>query len=272
MHVPTNTSTATARTASDKSHLYPADKVPSPPLDTPTAAVPTQIITFSLKKSITIEDANSFDGTLWKHALDILENSTGFRKLYWGRHVEEAGKVQVHVVRDHLNQHYAFLTSPEWTSLTTLLKPMYPEHSQTESSESGSSATTVLHTLLSHFTHNPRTISSGAPVTGTAIYLTTSRTGWEKTWALWTTIVPNVKGCLGCTGGWIVEPVDGHDGCYVVYVGWASIEDHDAYHHTRDFGRKRVVLALHNVGWRGYGHVRFLGEREKAQGKGVSRL
>ncbi|KAL2822868.1 hypothetical protein BJX63DRAFT_644 [Aspergillus granulosus] len=265
MHVPTNTSIPTK--ASDKSHLYPAGNVPSPTLDTPTAGVPTQIITLSLKESITIETPSSPDGKLWGRALDLLESSTGFRKLYWGRHVEEPGKVQVHVVRDHLNQHYTFLSSPQWTSLTTLLEPLYPPGSQQTESRA-----TVLHTLLSHFTHNPRTIS-GAPVTGTAIYLTTSRAGWEKTWALWTTIVPNVKGCLGCTGGWVVEPVDGHDGCYVVYVGWASIEDHDAYHHTRDFGRKRVVLALHNVGWRGYGHVRFLGERErKAEGGRETRL
>ncbi|KAL3463434.1 hypothetical protein BJX64DRAFT_120959 [Aspergillus heterothallicus] len=255
MHVPTDTS-ALERPPSDISHLYPADKVPSPPLDTPTAAVPTQIITLFLRDSIEIEDVNSSDGKLWSRALDLLESSPGFRKVYWGRHVEEAGKVQVHVVRDHLNQHYAFLASPHWTELITILNPLYAPEAESQQ------RTTVLHILLSHFTHSPRTIS-GAPVTGTAIYLTTSRAGWEKTWALWTTIVPNVKGCLGCTGGWIVEPVDGHDGCYVVYVGWRSIEDHDAYHHTKDFGRKRVVLALHNVGWRGYGHVRFLGQRER---------
>jgi hypothetical protein len=165
--------------------------------------------------------------------------------------------------RDHLNQHYAFVSSPQWSSLTTLLSPLYREPD---------SHPNILHALLSNFTQNPRTTSPDTPVTGTAIYLTTSGSGWERVWALWTTIVPNVKGCLGCTGGWVVEPVDGHGGCYVVYVGWASIEDHDAYHHTKYFGKKRVVLALHNVGWRGYGHVRFLGERVKGNGEREARL
>lgn len=77
--------------------------------------------------------------------------------------------------------------------------------------------------------------------------------------------MPSVKGCLGCTGGWIAEPVEGHE-AYVVYVGWESIQDHDAYHHTKDFARKRVILGLHNSGWRGYGHVRFVGGREVKEG------
>ncbi|KAL3496680.1 hypothetical protein BJX62DRAFT_232348 [Aspergillus germanicus] len=263
MHVPTNISTNPSSDKKASSHLYPANEIPSPPLDTPTSAVPTQIITFTFKESTTIEDPKSPDGKLWSRALDILESSIGFRKLSWGRHVEESGKVQVHVARDHLNQHYTFLSFPHWKTLTTLLNPLYREPD---------SHPTIIHALLSNFTHNPRTTSPDTPVTGTAIYLTTSRSGWERVWALWTTIVPNVKGCLGCTGGWVVEPVDGHDGCYVVYVGWASIEDHDAYHHTKDFGKKRVVLALHNVGWRGYGHVKFLGERVKGNGEREARL
>lgn len=124
----------------------------------------------------------------------------------------------------------------------------------------------VHHCALQNFTTNPATISS-APVTGTAIYLTTSAPGWEKTWALWTTLVPSVKGCLGCTGGWIAEPVEGYE-AYVVYVGWESIQDHDDYHHTKDFARKRVILGQHNDGWRGYGHVRFVGGREANEGQG----
>lgn len=78
--------------------------------------------------------------------------------------------------------------------------------------------------------------------------------------------MPSVKGCLGCTGGWISEPVEGHE-AYVVYVGWESIQDHDNYHHTKDFARKRVILGLHNSGWRGYGHVRFIGVREVKEGE-----
>ncbi|KAL4918301.1 hypothetical protein BDW62DRAFT_200929 [Aspergillus aurantiobrunneus] len=243
-------------------------KVHSPPLPTPTPPTSTQIITFSIRDSATLDDPTSLDGQIWNNVLDILQNWPGFRRLYWGRHVEEAWKVQVLVVRETLTQHHAFLTSPQWTTTTHLLRPLYPAAAVVAAAAAPNSETTdtaetkpeVHHAALQNFTTNPRTLCN-APVTGTAIYLTTSNPGWEKAWSLWTTLVPSVKGCLGCTGGWIAEAIDGHEGAYVVYVGWESIEDHDVYHHTRDFARKRVILEQHNAGWRGYGHVRFLGGR-----------
>lgn len=109
--------------------------------------------------------------------------------------------------------------------------------------------------MISDFTHNPQSLGNGAPVTGTAIYLATDSDGWEKTWALWTTIVPYAKGCLGCAGGWVVEALNGHEKGYVVWVGWESTDLHDAYHDSEDFSKKRVILQQHNHGWREYGHV-----------------
>lgn len=82
--------------------------------------------------------------------------------------------------------------------------------------------------MISDFTPSPKSLGHGTPVTGTAIYFATDPAGWEKTWALWMTIVPGVPGCLGCAGGWMVEPVEGHECCYTVWVGWQDIEMHDA--------------------------------------------
>ncbi|KAJ6002226.1 hypothetical protein N7499_001908 [Penicillium canescens] len=50
-------------------------------------------------------------------------------------------------------------------------------------------------------------LGNGAPITGTAIYLTANLATWGKTWALWTGIVANVPGYTGVTGGWMVEQV-----------------------------------------------------------------
>lgn len=97
---------------------------------------------------------------------------------------------------------------------------------------------------------------------GTAIYLTPDPAGWEATWALWTTIVREVPGCLGVTGGWMVEPME-EQLCYVVYVGWASVEVHDAYHHTNHFRQRVVILRKHNQGYREYGHVAFTHSRTR---------
>ncbi|KAL4736735.1 hypothetical protein BDV11DRAFT_172662 [Aspergillus similis] len=245
----------------------PQTSFTSSPLAAPTPTQPTQILTLTIRASATISNTTTPDGNIWRKALDILQDWGGFRALYWGRRVEEEDCEQVEVVvfRDKLEQHYAFLSSSQFDLLKSLLVPLWPTGTATASPP----RVRVLHAHLQDFTRNARTLH-GAPVTGTAIYTATSIHGWEKAWALWTTIVPGAKGCFGCTGGWIVEPpsetdTDGggdwerQSGVreYVVFVGWESVEDHDAYHHTQDFARKRVVLSLHNSGWRGYGHVRF---------------
>ncbi|KAL4907255.1 hypothetical protein BDW74DRAFT_176037 [Aspergillus multicolor] len=244
-------------------------QIASPPLATPTSQQPTQILTFSIRPSARIEDVSTPDGETWNKALDIIQKYPGFRALYWGRNVEESDqdRVEVVVYRNKMSQHTSFLSSRPWLSLQQILEPLYESSSEKNVS--------VLHAQLQDFTSNARTLLN-APVTGTAIYTATSVHGWEKVWALWTTIVPEVKGCLGCTGGWVESlpqppaeegKSDGgekkREGVreYVVYVGWESIQDHDAYHHTKDFARKRVILSLHNSGWRGYGHVRFAGSR-----------
>ncbi|KAL4989568.1 hypothetical protein BDW68DRAFT_175892 [Aspergillus falconensis] len=248
----------------------------STPLATPTPTQPTQILTLTIRPSAIIEDSTTPDGKIWGEALDIIQDWEGFRAVYWGRRVEEddCEKVEVVVFREELKQHYAFLSSSQFDLLGSLLVPLSP----TATASASPSKVRVLHAHLQNFTRNARTLY-GAPVTGTAIYAATSIHGWEKAWALWTTIVPGVKGCLGCTGGWIVESLPDGEGEgdgdvvggdkggkvreYVVYVGWESVKDHDVYHHTKDFARKRVVLSLHNSGWRGYGHVRFVGRRVK---------
>lgn len=118
------------------------------------------------------------------------------------------------------------------------------------------------HAYIEEFTPNSQALGKGAPFCGTAVYLDTDEAWHVGAWPLWTHIVRHVDGCLGVTGGKVVESVDGHHNCYVVYVGWESIEKHDAYHHAKHFANRRVVLALGNKGWQEYGHVKFDAARE----------
>ncbi|RJE20683.1 hypothetical protein PHISCL_06982 [Aspergillus sclerotialis] len=226
-----------------------------------TTAFPTQMIILPIKATASIENPSTKEGQIWSQILDILENWKGFRRLYWGRHVEEPGKTQVHIVRDSLHNHYTFLASQQWQSICNLVKPLCTE------TENGTKSVVdsiiVRHAMISDFTPSPKGLGKGAPVTGTAIYFATDPAKWEKVWALWTTIVPNVPGCLGCAGGWMVEPVEGREHCYIVWVGWQNIEMHDAYHHTKDFRRRGPILMEHNSGWREYGHVAFTHSRSR---------
>lgn len=67
---------------------------------------------------------------------------------------------------------------------------------------------------------------------------------------------------MGIAGGEIVEEIEGEGkGGYLVYVGWESVEKHEAYHHTEHFAKRRVVLGLGNSGFREYAHMKFEGER-----------
>lgn len=53
--------------------------------------------------------------------------------------------------------------------------------------------------------------------------------------------------------------------CYVMYVGWESLEVHDAYQHTRHFHQRVVILREPNKGFREYGHVAFKHSRSKRE-------
>jgi hypothetical protein len=156
-------------------------------------------------------------------------------------------------VRANLHQHYALVSSREWEQIITILKSL---------GVSDASSLTVRHAMIAEFSPNPRSLGNVAPITGTAIYLTADPAAWEKTWALWTGIVGSVPGCIGVTGGWMVEPVEGSSPCYIVYVGWESI---DSYHHTKHFRRRAVILSENNQGFREYGHIAFEHSRARQE-------
>lgn len=61
-------------------------------------AVPTQMIILPIKEAAQIDTLSTQEGQTWSQILDILESWAGFRRLYWGRHVEE-GHVHLHIGR-----------------------------------------------------------------------------------------------------------------------------------------------------------------------------
>ncbi|PGH18790.1 hypothetical protein AJ79_00203 [Helicocarpus griseus UAMH5409] len=208
----------------------------------PTSAMPTQMFIFPIKEKAETNNPSTREGRIWSRVLDIFQGWEGFHRLYWGIHVEEPEYTEIHVVRDTVHQHYSFLASKEWQEVLQLLEPIFHQDP---------SLCTVRHALISDFTPNPKALGKGAPFTGTAIYLISDTDGWEKAWALWTTIVPNVPGCMGVTGGWMVEPVEGEE---ILCTSGG-----------KDFRKKGVILQLHNHGFREYGHVAFTNSRSKRE-------
>ncbi len=68
------------------------------------------------------------------------------------------------LARDSLHQHYALLASAEWPQLSQRLTVL---------GVPSATSLVVRHAMISEFSpQQPKSLGNGAPVTGTAIYLT----------------------------------------------------------------------------------------------------
>lgn len=106
----------------------------------------------------------------------------------------------------------------------------------------------------------------GYPI-GTAIYKGADDAWYEGAWPLWTHVVRHVDGCMGIAGGEVVEPVEGHERSYLVFVGWETVKKHEDYHHTEHFRKHFIILNIGHKGYTEYGHVVFQGVREKSSSR-----
>jgi hypothetical protein len=55
------------------------------------------MIILPIQETMLIDQPSTQEGQTWSQILGILERSTGFQRLDWGRHVEEPGKVHLHI-------------------------------------------------------------------------------------------------------------------------------------------------------------------------------
>ena len=98
-------------------------------------AEPTQMLILSIPASKPIEDPTSPAGTTWQEILELIRKSEGYKRLYWGRHVEKPDHVQLHIGKDLLTpsrnaitlHHILNLPLPMPTDLT--LSPRHPTSS-----------------------------------------------------------------------------------------------------------------------------------------------
>jgi hypothetical protein len=253
-------------------YLIPPNKVPSHTqyeyLFLPDA-VPTAMITFPIKAEATIENTQSADGQVWEGILKKFEASPGYQRLYWGRWRERKNKVQLHVARQKSKQNKDFLKSDAFKQILAEVQKLAPAGAD------ATKETVVRHAQLNNFSSGSQALGGGAPYTGTAIYFATGRRNWDAAYNLWSTIVPTVPGCLGVSGGWISDEVQipgapknvkgggKWKNSFIAWVGWDSVEAHDAFHGTEDFKKRGVILQQANFGYTEYGHVSFTHTREK---------
>ncbi len=236
------------------------------------------MIVVPIPTSIDLHDKATATGMIWEDVLDLFRQQPGYRRLYWGRQVENPENVQLHVgntsfsflviilakrwdqVRGLLSQHHDFLSSPIYSTFSSLLNSL-------NNPRSLQPIPTIRHALISTFSPSCQSLGLGSPVTGTAIYL--SCTGdWETAWATWVSIVQSVPGFLGIAGGPVLEAVksrhgEQHERCFVALVGWESVAVHEEYHHTQHFfERRRILLDPAEGGFVNYGHIAFGGSSE----------
>jgi hypothetical protein len=165
-------------------------------------------------------------------------------------------------VKDTLQQHKVFLNSFLYKNQ---IQPALESLAMKPTESNSDPLIMARHAHLREFTQICLALGRGPPTMpiGTAIYLGTDDSWKDGAWPLWTHVVRYVKGCRGVAGGALVEPVEGHENSYLVYVAWESVKDHDDYHHTEHFAKHRIILGLGHQGYREYGHVLFSGGRER---------
>jgi hypothetical protein len=103
----------------------------------PKMAEPTQMLVLSIPASKPIEDTTSPAGKTWQEILELIRKSEGYKRLYWGRHVEKPDNVQLHIGED--------LLTPSLNAITSHPQPS-PTHAQ------GSLITSLTpHSLVSNY-------------------------------------------------------------------------------------------------------------------------
>lgn len=207
-------------------------------------AEPTQIFIIPVPTNKDLGNPTSAVGQQWQAILNGFRISPGYQRLYWGRQVETPENVQLHIVRDSMQSNLDFLSSPTYTDLKRTLDTVMV------------GSLVVRHAMVSEFSPSCKSLGRGAPVTGTAIYLSTD-SNWDAAWANWVSIVQTIPGFMGIAGGPVLEIVDGHKNAYVALVGWENVEVHEAYHHTQHFRDRRRILLDPCKGYAYYGHIAF---------------
>ena len=236
----------------------------------------TQILYIPFHASIAIPKNGAVE-KLINRALEIPEKTRGFKRLYWGKRLEDQ-ILQIHIgafppsltplpppmlkltpppVRDNLLNSKEWLDLPSYQTFLTILTPLTMGRP------------TIQHAYLAPYSPSCRALSHGSPITGTATYLSPRREAWDAAWARWQSIVAEVPGFMGIAGGPVVEDVDGARTSFVVFVGWESVEMHEKFHRSEGFRGVKHVLEEPVRGYVGYGHVCFRNENEE-MGKGGS--
>ena len=216
-----------------------------------TEAIPvTEIWYLEVDPDKDLKDTNSEAARIWYEILELSERQAGFQEQYWGRGLEEPTKVRLHIVRETLEQHEGFRRSESGAKFHFLLQQLIQPGSGPETH----------HVLLQDFTPGDVCLARHAPVTGTAIYLSSNEVFALYAWPLWTHIVRHAPGNKGVAGGRVLDHPIGEE-AYLVYVGWESNAFHQEFRKSPLCCDRRIILTSGNKGQFEYYHIVF----EKSQ-------
>ncbi|KAK8103421.1 uncharacterized protein PG998_010454 [Apiospora kogelbergensis] len=257
-----------------------------------SASPVTQIFYLSIPVEHPLEDATSGAGCRWAEVLELIAESPGFLRLYWGRQVEESKKVQLHIVRETLEQNEDFLESALYLDevlplIKSLLTPPHPVHPTIPDIQiwhvhlgqqlAAAAATTTSNAAAAATTARGFGLGSllGYPVS-TALYGNDDDDSWiEGEWLLWADAMRRVEGCKTIAGGRLIkarrrggETTHDDGRRWGRWRQWTLKHD-DEYHGSPHFKEQVMVLSSGGKGFKEYGHVVFQGFKERGNDNGA---
>lgn len=202
----------------------------------------TEILWMRIDPAKDLADSGSNAGKAWSELKHLAAQSPGFLDQTWCRGYEDPHMVRFHIVRSTLEEHTTFAKSSEGQKFHAILKDIIEPNTEIE----------IQHVALSDFSEN----ALKAPITGTALYLSTNEIFTTLVWPLWTHIVRHKRGFRGLTTGKVLDHKSGQE-CYLVYAGWDSLEAHREYWEGEDIRNKDGILDMGNGGRTEFYHLVF---------------
>ncbi|KAJ4384658.1 hypothetical protein N0V86_000259 [Didymella sp. IMI 355093] len=198
----------------------------------------TEIAYVPIKEDYNVESGEG--RSIWDATLKTIASQKGFKRLFWGKQIENPAIMQMAIDWESLDAHKAFVASESYGPFLDKMAPILDGSPH------------LFHVKLPEPSQESGTPPFDAPVTECiSLYFDSSidEASYDKSFSTFVTEAGKVQGsgATGLLGGWGVEThkVDGEGDekkFFGAFIGWPSVDSHMEFRKKDDF--PKVVAHL----------------------------